>query len=76
MDWCLVKNEDGTFSTYPFHHPADIRYVSPTLQFTNKPFRHWLIRIDAYDDYLRGLLDWIERVNAVLFQHFDEKYDG
>ena len=76
MDLCLRKNEDGTFSAYPFHHPADIRYVTPTLSFTNKPFRHWLQRIDAYDENLRNVLDWVERVNASLFKHFDEKYDG
>jgi hypothetical protein len=76
MDWCLVRNEDGTFSTYPFHYPADIRFVTPTLTFTNEPFRLWLQRIDAYDDSLRGLLDWIERVNTALFKQFDEKYDG
>jgi uncharacterized protein DUF5677 len=76
MDWCLVRNDDGTFSTYPFHHHADIRYVTPTLTFTNKPFRLWLQRIDAYDENLREVLDWVERVNSALFRHFDEKYDG
>ena len=76
MDWDLIKNEDGTFSTYPFHHSADIRYVSPILKFTNKPFRLWLQWIDSYDEYLRGLLDWVDRVNIALFKKFDEKYDG
>lgn len=76
MDWCLSKNEDGTFSAFPFYHPADIRYVTPTLRFTNKPFRLWLQRIDAYDDDLRKVLDWIERVNTALFIQFDAKYDG
>jgi Family of unknown function (DUF5677) len=76
MDWCLVRNEDGTFSSYPFHHPADIRFVTPTLKFTNKPFRLWLRRIDAYDDNLRNTLDWVELVNKALFAQFDEKYDG
>ncbi len=76
MDWCLVKKEDGTFSTDPFYYPADIRFVTPTLTFTNEPYRLWLQRIDAYDDNLRGLLDWIERVNTALFSQFDDKYDG
>lgn len=76
MDWCLAKKEDGTFSAYPFHHPADIRYVTPTLKFTNRPFRLWLQRIDAYDDNLRNTLDWVERVNTALFMKFDESYDG
>lgn len=76
MDWCLSKNDDGTFSTYPFYQPADIRYVTPTLNFTNKPFRLWLQRIDAYDEDISNLLDWVERMNATLYVHFDEKYDG
>ena len=74
LDWCLSRNDDGTFSAYPFSHPADIRYVSPTLRFTNKPFRLWLARINAEDDYLKGQLDWIERVNLALFRQFDAKY--
>ena len=76
LDWCLIRNEDGTFSTYPFHHPADIRYVTPILHFTNKPFRLWLERINVYDDDLRGILDWVDRVNVSLFTAFDQKYDG
>lgn len=76
MDWCLVKNDDGTFSSYPFHHPADIRLVTPTLQFTNKPFRLWLQRIDVYDENLKSTLDWVERVNAGMYRAFDSKYDG
>jgi hypothetical protein len=76
MDWCLAKEPDGTFKAFPFHHPADIRYVSPILRFTNKPYRLWLHRIEAYDDGLRAQLDWIERVNRALFLKFDENYDG
>lgn len=74
MDWCLSRKPDGTFSAYPFSHPADIRYVSPTLKFTNRPFRLWLERIDVYDEYLRGVMDWIERVNVTLFKRFDAQY--
>lgn len=76
MDWCLVKNEDGTFSAFPFHHPPDVRFIMPTLKFTNTPFRLWLQRIDAYDENFRNLLDWVERVNTTLFRVFDQKYDG
>ena len=77
MDRCLLRNDDGTFSTFPFYHPADIRYVTPILRFTIEPFRLWLQRIDAYDENLRNVLDWVERVNdTVLFRQFDAKYDG
>jgi hypothetical protein len=46
------------------------------LRFTNKPYRLWLQRIDAYDENLQSLLDWVDRVNIALFRQFDEKYDG
>jgi len=76
MDWCLSRNDDCTFSIYPFSHPADIRFVSPTLKFTNRPFRLWLKRIDAENEYLGAVLDWIERVNVALFRKFDAIYGG
>lgn len=76
MDWCLAKNEDGTFSGLPLYHPADVRYIVPTLRFTLEPFRGWLTRVDLADENLKGVLDWIERVNTVLFRTFDEKFDG
>jgi hypothetical protein len=76
MDFCLHINKDGSFSTYPFYHGADIRYVSPTLRFCNTPYRLWLKRIEVDDKDLLGVLDWVERVNATLFRKFDEKYDG
>jgi hypothetical protein len=75
LDWCLSRNEEGTFSPNPFSYPADIRFVTPTLRFTNKPFRLWLQRIDAYDDNTSNTLDWIERVNAALFTKFDQLFD-
>jgi Family of unknown function (DUF5677) len=76
-DCCLLKEDDGTFTCFPFSHPADVRYVTPTLRFTNKPFRLWIkrVQIESGSD-LRGLLDWVERVNAMLFMKFDENYDG
>jgi hypothetical protein len=76
MDYCLTRNEDGEYSAYPFFQPADIRFVSPTLRFTNKPFRLWLERIEAHDPNLIRALEWIERVNTAIFRKFDETYDG
>ncbi len=76
MDWCLTRNEDGTFSTFPFFHPPDVRYVSPTLRFANPPYQLWLRRIEADDPFLVDVLNWVERFNRILFQKFDELYDG
>jgi hypothetical protein len=75
MDYCLHKNEDGNFSTFPFYHEADVRYVTPTIRFCNMPFRPWLRRIEADEKYLIDVLDWIDRVNTALFIKFDDTYD-
>jgi plasmid maintenance system antidote protein VapI len=58
-----------------FSYPADVRFVAPTLRFTNPPFRQWLERIDCYDEDTRGVLDWIDKVNTVLFRKFDALFD-
>lgn len=76
MDWCLQKNEDKTFSVYPFYHEADVRLICSTIRFCNEPYRMWLDRISCRDEYLSGVLDWIERVNTRIFMIFDQKYDG
>lgn len=76
MDWCLQKNEDATFSVYPFYHEADVRYICPTLKFCNESYRLWLKRIDCEDENMTNVLDWIERVNNRIFMIFDHKYDG
>lgn len=76
MDWCLQKNEDATFSVYPFYHEADVRYICPTLKFCNESYRLWLKRIDCEDENMTNVLDWIERVNNRIFILFDHKYDS
>jgi hypothetical protein len=76
MDYCLSRNEDGSFSAYPFYQPADVRFVSPTLRFANKPYRLWLKRIQADDPNLIRSLDWIDRVNKAVFRKFEAAYDG
>ncbi|MNF28516.1 hypothetical protein D3C76_433050 [compost metagenome] len=76
MDWGLVRNDDGTFSAFTDYHPADIRYVTPIVNFTIKPFRLWLQRIDVYENDFKGTMDWIDRVNTRLFRTFDSLYDG
>ena len=76
MDWCLQKNDDLTFSVYPFYHEADVRYICPTIKFCNEPYRLWLKRIECEDEYLINVLDWVERLNTRIFMIFDQNYDG
>jgi hypothetical protein len=76
MDWCLQKNEDATFSVYPFYHEADVRYICPTIKFCNEPYKLWLKRIECADESIINVLNWVERVNNRIFMIFDQKYDG
>ncbi|WP_411566028.1 DUF5677 domain-containing protein [Pseudomonas orientalis] len=76
MDWGLVRNDDGTFSAFTDYHPADIRFMVPTVKFTIKPFRLWLQRIHASGSDFQDTVDWIERVNNRLFSTFDSLYNG
>ena len=74
MDWCLQKNEDGTFDINPFHHPADIRYVTPALAICNRAYRMWLNRIDVDEKFIHDILNWIENINSFLYVTFEEVY--
>lgn len=75
LDWCLTRQQDGTYKPNLFSYPADIRFLVPALDFTITPFRLWLQRIDAFDEDTRGLLDWIEKINTTLFHQFDAMFD-
>ncbi len=75
LDWCLVTQDDGTYKANPFSYSADIRFVTPLLRFTTRPYRLWCQRIDVYDENIEGTFDWIERVNLRLFQAFDELFE-
>ena len=74
MDWCLQRNEDGTFAIYPFFHPADIRYITPLLFFCNEPYASWLKRIGADERHYTMFLDWIATQNWNLYLEFDRLY--
>ncbi len=76
LDFCLHKNEDGTFSPFPFYQPADIRFVSPLILLSLPTYRLWLQRIDAYDANYTHLLEWVDRVNTAIFTKFDAHFDG
>lgn len=75
LDFDLKKNEDGTYSPYPFCQPVDVRFVTPILRLTNDPYLLWLERIDCKDEYIEKIFKWIENINKRLFLAFEETYD-
>lgn len=76
MDFCLVTNSDGTFSTFPFFQSADPRFVAPLVMFGTPPYRLWLQRIDAATAFTDRVLDWIEALNTRIYLKFDDGFDG
>ena len=75
LDFDLIKNDDETYSTYPFYQPVDVRFVTPILRLTNDPYLLWLERIEIQDEYIEKVFKWIERVNKQLFISFEKTYD-
>jgi len=74
MDFHLIKNDDGTFSPYPYYASTDIRYVTPLLRYTNDPYLLWLERIDAKSEYICKVFKWIKSVNKQLYISFEKHY--
>lgn len=75
LDFDIVKNDDDTYSPYPFYQPVDVRFVTPILRLTNDPYHLWLERIEVKDEYFDEVFKWIERINTRLFIAFEETYD-
>ena len=76
MDYHLQKNEDGTFSVYPFYQAVDIRFVTPILRLCHDPYAMWLKRIDSQDEYLLKALEWTRRMNIRLYNSFEAVYES
>ncbi len=74
LDWCLQRNEDQTFDPFPFYHPPDVRFLTTTLVFCNRPYKMWVSHINIDDGYIGSILDWIEKINSMLYVRFDELY--
>ena len=42
MDWCLAKNEDGTFSPNPYFVDVDARAMLPLVRYATPPYALWI----------------------------------
>jgi len=74
MDFNLARNDDGTFSPYPFYQQVDIRFVTPIINISHDPYLLWLERIDARSKYINGIFEWIKSINVKLFNSFENVY--
>ena len=75
MDWCLVKNDDGTFSANPFFIEADTRLLLPFIKYTTPAYSLWIDRTRPRDESLQSILDRIQEYAHTIYLAFDELYD-
>ena len=76
MDWCLSRNDDGTFSTFALYHGVDARVILPLVRYATPPYVLWSDRIQIQDDSMRQTLDRIHDYSRSICLRFDELYDG
>ena len=76
MDWCLSRNDDGTFSAFALYHRIDARVILPLVRYATPPYVHWTDRIELRDDSMRETFDRIHDYSHSIFHKFDELYDG
>ena len=76
MDWCLTRNEDGTFSAYCLFIPADVRIISSAVSYSTPAYRLWLSRVEVDNDNLIDTLNAVEHINSEIYRRFDEIFDG
>ena len=76
MDWCLSRNDDGTFSAFALHHGVDARAILPLVRYATPPYALWSDRIQLQDDSMRQTFDRIHDYCRSIYLKFDELYDG
>ena len=76
MDWCLSRNDDGTFSAYALFVGVDARAILPLVRYATPPYALWVERIRPPDKSLRQTLVRIQDYSRTIYFKFDELYDG
>ena len=76
MDWCLVKNDNGTFSANPHFIRPDSRTVLPLVRYATPAYALWIERSRPRDASLRSTLHRIQDYAVAIYLAFDDLYDG
>ena len=76
IDWCLSRNDDGTFSAFALYHGVDARAILPLVRYATPPYVLWSDRIQLQDDSMRQTFDRIHYYCRSIYLKFDELYDG
>ena len=76
MDWCLYRNDNGTFSTNALFIDVDARYILPLVRYATPPYALWVERTRPQDTSLTQTLDRLQVYSRTIFSKFDDLYDG
>ena len=76
MDWCLSRNDDGTFCARALYHGVDARLILPLVRYATPPYVFWSDRIQIHGDSMRQTFDRIHDYSHLIYLRFDELYDG
>ena len=76
MDWCLSRNEDGTFSAYAPYRDVDARAILPLIRYATPPYVLWIERIQLQGDSLLQALYRLEDYSRAIYFKFDKLYDA
>ena len=76
MDWCLSRNDDGTFSAFALYQGVDARAILPLVRYATPPYDLWTDRIQLQDNSMRRTFDRIHDYSRSIYLKFDELYDG
>lgn len=76
IDYCLSRNDDGTFSAFALYNDVDARAILPLVRYATPPYDLWSDRIQIQDDPMRQTFDHIYDYCRLIYLRFDELYDG
>ena len=76
MDWCLYRNDDGTFSTNTLFIDVDAWYILPLVRYATPPYALWIERTRPQDTSLTQTLDRLQVYSRTIYSKFDDLYDG
>ena len=76
MDWCLSRNDDGTFSARAPYVSVDARVILPLVRYATPPYALWIERTELWDEALLQVLDQFQHYAHTIYISFEKLYDG
>ena len=76
MDWCLSRNENGSFSAFALFVGVDARAMLPLVRYATPAYALWIERTRPWEESVRQTLGRIQDYFDTIYSKFDQLYDG